>query len=66
LGSILGVYQQKPLESRKNADQQLEKALLSCQEKMLNSHQASFADKLHWRGDGKQPRAVALAGGSML
>ncbi len=30
--------------------------LLSCQEKMLNSHQASFAEKLHWRG-----RAINLA-----
>ncbi|MFM7716843.1 MAG: acyl-CoA dehydrogenase, partial [Microcystis sp.] len=47
---------QKGLESLKNAHQQLEKALLSCQEKMLNSHQASFAEKLHWRG-----RAINLA-----
>jgi hypothetical protein len=30
LDVIFGVYQQKPLESRKNAEQQLEKALLSC------------------------------------
>ncbi|NCQ93106.1 MAG: acyl-CoA/acyl-ACP dehydrogenase [Microcystis aeruginosa LG13-03] len=56
LDVIFGVYRQKGLESLKNAHQQLEKALLSCQEKMLNSHQASFADKLHWRG-----RAINLA-----
>lgn len=66
LDVIFGFYRQKSLKCRKNADQQLEKVLLSCQEKMLNSDQASFADKLHWRGDGKQPRAVALAGESML
>lgn len=36
LDVIFGVYRQKPLESRKNADQPLEKVLLSCQEKMLN------------------------------
>lgn len=66
LDVIFGVYQQKPLESRKNADQQLEKVLLSCQEKMLNFHQTGFTDKLFWCGDGKQPRAVALAGWSML
>ncbi|MDB9506998.1 hypothetical protein PN502_07830 [Microcystis aeruginosa CS-338/01] len=36
LDVIFGFYQQKPLERRKNADQQLEKFLLSCQEKMSN------------------------------
>lgn len=50
LDVIFEVYQQKPLETLKNAHQQLEKAVLSCEEKMLNSDQASFADKLHWRG----------------
>lgn len=56
LDVIFEVYQQKQLETLKNAHQQLEKAVLSCEEKMLNSDQASFADKLHWRS-----RAINLA-----
>jgi alkylation response protein AidB-like acyl-CoA dehydrogenase len=69
LDVIFEVYQKKRLETLKNAHQQLEKALLMCQEKMLNSDAASFADKLHWRGwainlalQGAQAAVIASGG----
>jgi alkylation response protein AidB-like acyl-CoA dehydrogenase len=56
LDVIFDVYQRKRLKSIKNAHESLKKEVNLCQEKMLNSSKASFAEKLPWRG-----KAINLA-----